>query len=73
MADWTGILKEIQEEKITNPLDNVRKKYIKQLYELTNRNVICYYSGFLDIHTNPDISINDSDMSGFTRRRSNSN
>lgn len=65
MADWTGILKEIQEEKITNPLDNVRKKYIKQLYELTDRNVICYYSGFLDIHTNPDISINDSDMSGF--------
>lgn len=65
MADWTGILKEIQQEKINNPLDTVRKKYIKQLYELTGRNVICYYSGFLDIHTNPDVSINDSDMSGF--------
>lgn len=65
MADWTDILKEIQAEKINNPLDTVRKKYIKELYEMTGRNVICYYSGFLDIHTNPDVSINDNDMSGF--------
>ena len=65
MADWTEILKEIQEQKIINPLDIVRKKYIKNLYELTGRNVICYYSGFLDIHTNPDVSINDNDISGF--------
>lgn len=65
MADWTGILKEITEEEISNPLDSVRKKYIKQLHKQTGRNVICYYSGFLDIHTNPDVSINDSDMSGF--------
>ena len=65
MADWTGILKEITEEEISNPLDLVRKKYIKQLHKQTGRNVICYYSGFLDIHTNPNVSINDSDMSGF--------
>lgn len=65
MANWSGILKEITEEKISNPLDTVRKKYIKQLYDLTGRNVICYYSGFLDIHTNPDVSINDNDISGF--------
>ena len=65
MADWTDILKEIQAEKINNPLDTVRKKYIKELYDMTGRNVICYYSGFLDIHTNPDVSINDNDMSGF--------
>lgn len=65
MADWTDILKEIQAEKINNPLDTVRKKYIKELFDMTGRNVICYYSGFLDIHTNPDVSINDNDMSGF--------
>ena len=65
MPDWTEILKEIQEEKINNPLDTVRKKYIKKLYEKTGRNVLCYYSGFLDIPTNPDVSINDSDMNGF--------
>lgn len=65
MADWTDILKEIQAEKIDNPLDTVRKRYIKKLYDMTGRNVICYYSGFLDVHTNPDVSINDNDMSGF--------
>ena len=65
MADWTDILKEIQAEKIINPLDTVRKKYIKELYDMTGRNVICYYSGFLDIYTNPDVSINDNDMSAF--------
>jgi len=64
MANWTEILKEIQDESIS-PLDKVRRKYIKNLNELTGRNVICYYSGFLNIPTSPDVSINDSDMSGF--------
>lgn len=64
MADWTGILKEIEAEKVS-PLDKVRKKYIKKLNKLTGRNVICYYSGFLDNITNPHVSINDSDISGF--------
>lgn len=46
MAGWNKILKEIQDEEIQSPLDTIRKKYIKQLYRLTERNIICYYSGF---------------------------
>ena len=44
MAGWDEILREIQ----TTPgnFDVVRRKYIKNLSELTNRNVIAYYSGF---------------------------
>lgn len=65
MANWNEILKEIKGEEVGSPLDKVRRKYITKLYELTGRNVICYYSGFLNNSTNPAISINDSDMSAF--------
>lgn len=65
MADWSSIAKEIRDEEYHAPLDTVRKKYIKKLYELTGRNIICYYSGFLTNSDHPDVSINDRDMSGF--------
>lgn len=64
MPNWSDILNEIRAEEI-NPLDKVRKKYIQEMYNLTGRNVITYYSGFLDIKTNPEVSINDNDVSGF--------
>ena len=65
MSNWNEILQEIKETKYEVPLDIVRRKYIKNLYDITERNVICYYSGFLNNNTNPDISINDKDMTGF--------
>lgn len=65
MANWNEILKEIKGQEIGTPLDIVRRKYIKNLYDLTGRNVICYYSGFLSNGNHPDISINDTDISGF--------
>lgn len=65
MADWSSIAKEIHDEEYHSPLDTVRKKYIKHLYELTGRNTICYYSGFLTNSDHPDVSINDRDLSGF--------
>lgn len=64
MPNWSDILREIRSEEV-NPLDKVRKKYIQAMHQLTGRNVITYYSGFLDIKTNPDVSINDNDVSGF--------
>lgn len=64
MPNWSNILKEIRLEDI-NPLDKVRKKYIQEMHKLTGRNIITYYSGFLDIKTNPDVSINDNDVNGF--------
>lgn len=65
MSNWNEILKEIKEQEIESPLDNVRRKYIKKLHDLTGRNVICYYSGFLSNPNHPDTSINDTDISGF--------
>lgn len=63
MAGWDEILREIQ----TTPgnFDVVRRKYIHNLFELTGRNVIAYYSGFLTKSTAPNTDINDGDMSGF--------
>ena len=42
-------LNEIREEikHIGSPFDVVRRKYIKELSEYTGRNVIIYYSGWL--------------------------
>ena len=65
MPNWNEILKEIKEHNVGNPLDIVRRNYIAKLHKLTNRNVICYYSGFLSNHNHPDVGINDTDVSGF--------
>lgn len=65
MSNWNDILKEIKAQEIGSPLDVVRRKYIRELHNLTKRNVICYYSGFLSNPSHPDISINDTDISGF--------
>lgn len=65
MSNWNEILKELKSQDPGVPLDIVRRKYIKKLYKLTGRNVICYYSGFLSNHNHPDTGINDTDVSGF--------
>lgn len=62
------MLQEINEEtnKSKFAYDNIRRKYLKELFEYTNRNVIIYYSGFLE---KPEFSlvssISDRDVTGF--------
>lgn len=66
MATWNEILKEIGETP--SQIDYVRRKYIKELSNYTNRNTIIYYSGFLEprIQQNSmNLSIGDQDMEGF--------
>ena len=65
MASWNEIMNEIKQQNPGSPLDIVRRKYIKKLNEITGRNVICYYSGFLSNSKHPDVGINDTDMTGF--------
>jgi hypothetical protein len=61
MPNWNDVLVEIQRSRRIDALDFVRKKYLKLLHKKTNRNVIAYYSGFLQ-RSNPNhLSINDSD------------
>lgn len=68
MPNWSEILQELKD--YSNPHDSIRRKYLKELHKLTNRNIIIYYSGWLQ---KPDIasnnanafSLDDSDKNGF--------
>lgn len=64
MPNWGEVLNEIQGATISNPLDNTRRKYLKIMHEYTGRNIIAYYSGFLQ-KVNDDTSITDSDKNAF--------
>ena len=47
MPSWNAILKEIQSDPNIDPFRNVRQKYIQQLFKKRQRNIIVYYSGWL--------------------------
>ena len=62
MPNWNELHNEVKGD-----IDTFRRKYLKQLYEQTGRNVIIYYSGWLQ---KPDSdhrtwAINDEDKIGF--------
>jgi ATP-dependent protease ClpP protease subunit len=69
MPNWSEVLFEIQKEQQQNPnqnaLDTIRKKYLKKVSDITKRNVIAYYSGWLQKPTAADTAVNDKDKSGF--------
>ena len=60
MPNWGEVLREIQGIRVDNPLDTTRRKYLAIMHKYTGRNVIAYYSGFLQ-KPNGDVSINDND------------
>jgi len=71
MPHWGQVLQEIQAVHATKdpaPMDTVRRKYLALLAQKRGRNVIAYYSGWLQ---NPgpryayQASINDADMNAF--------
>lgn len=65
IPDWNELLNEIKAAGST--YDIVRRKYLKQLYEITDRNTIIYYSGWLQKKGLPSImvGIDDGDKIGF--------
>jgi ATP-dependent protease ClpP protease subunit len=68
MPNWKEVLEEIQiaaQKGDKSPLDTVRRKYLKKIYENTGRNVIAYYSGWLHRGNAIDVIINDKDKSAF--------
>ncbi|MDR1877006.1 MAG: S49 family peptidase [Flavobacteriaceae bacterium] len=69
MPNWNEVLQEIhlerQKNSTVNPLDVVRRKYLKIISDVTKRNTIAYYSGWLQHPTASDTAINDKDKSGF--------
>lgn len=70
MPNFTEIERQIADEarKARDPHDVVRREYLHKFSEITNRNVIAYYSGWLQ-HPSPNfsraVSINDDDKNGF--------
>lgn len=65
MPSWEQVLTEINECKRTDALDFIRKKYLTKLQEKRNRNVICYYSGWLQKQGIGGVEIDDNDKNSF--------
>ena len=66
MPSWSKISEEIKkkgnENPIVNPFDAIRRKYLSIMHRYTGRNVIAYYSGFLQNNDPRDnVSIEDTD------------
>ena len=66
MPGWKDVLAEIKGSKPHNPLDQTRRKYLKQLSDKTGRNVVAYYSAWLNqAKMHPALVINDEDKNAF--------
>ncbi|OAI17746.1 MULTISPECIES: SDH family Clp fold serine proteinase [Methylomonas] len=60
MPNWNQVLREVS----ASPLDNARRKYLQELSDRTSRNIICYYSGWLQKPNSYNASIHDDDKNG---------
>lgn len=74
MPNWNDISQEIN--AVNSPQDAIRRKYLKNLSDLTGRNTIIYYSGWLQKQVLADgerihVSVNDNDKAGFMSAISN--
>ncbi len=68
MPNWKEVLDEIQVEAkkgTPNALDVIRRKYLFEIQKKTGRNVIAYYSGWLQRGTAIDVIVNDKDKNAF--------
>ena len=63
MPNWSELL---QETKAAGSIqDVIRRRYLAELHEKTGRNVIAYYSGWLQKPDTIGAEINDEDKNGF--------
>ena len=69
LPSLNDVISEIQvaASQVPNAPDQVRTQKIEALQALTGRNVICYYSGWLNVNgaSVPNLSIDDMDKNGF--------
>ena len=63
MPDWGELLDEIH--KLGSTYDIVRRKYLEKLHDRTGRNIITYYSGWLQKPNMSGTEMNDVDKDGF--------
>lgn len=65
MPSWNEVLTEIIGSQQVGGVDSVRRKYLAALHAKTGRNVIAYYSGFLQKPGYSLSHVNDDDKNGF--------
>lgn len=69
MPSLNEVITEIQvaASQVPNAPDVIRAEKVNQLHKYTGRNVICYYSGWLNVNGfhAPNLSIDDMDKNGF--------
>ncbi len=71
MPNWGDVQNEINlqisqhQSMAQQSHDTVRRKYLEQLQQHTNRNIIAYYSGWLSKQQISGMEINDEDKNGF--------
>lgn len=71
MPNWHDVLRELEEHGnhhqllAAQTLDIVRRKHLKELANLTGRNTIAYYSGWLTKPGVHGVEVNDDDMNAF--------
>ncbi len=63
MPNWEQVIKEVN--SIPNAHDSVRRKYLDIMYQYTGRNVITYYSAFIQKQGISGTGIEDSDKNAF--------
>ncbi|MBP3959588.1 hypothetical protein J8F10_30455 [Gemmata sp. G18] len=62
MPDWNQVLNELRSNG--SNFDVIRRKYLRRLHKLTKRNVIIYYSGWLQKRGVDGMEVNDADKNG---------
>jgi ClpP class serine protease len=62
MPDWSQVLNKVSAAGST--YDVIRRGYMHELHEMTGRNVIVYYSGWLQKPGIKGVDINDEDKNG---------
>lgn len=68
MPSWSEILNNFQRNKESDRIPFLvkeKQKYLDEISKCTNRNVITYYSGWMQKPTAADVSINDKDINAF--------
>ena len=63
MPNWNQLLDEIN--AAVGIHDIIRRRYLKEVFEITGRNVIIYYAGWFQKGSIAGIEINDEDKNGF--------
>lgn len=63
MPNWNQLLNEIK--AAGSMYDVIRRRYLARVHEITGRNVVIYYSGWLQKRGTVGVEINDEDKNGF--------